>query len=506
MEGQRSTYTYSPLNEAHREIRLLHLLPKQRKTTHSGVEHARELEDIRCTFSLASLNDHPPFEALSYVWGDPKAVIPISLHGHEFPVTLNLHDALSNLRLDCEERILWADALCINQADNDVVFQFGQRARDASIIRDFADDMYRHAGECCRCTPYLRFENSSGVSVSGGIARFKRLTKSHENKDGLDLLSLMGGNSTRECYDPRDKIFGLLGLCGYPGDYRPDYSKSVRQVYEDFVVSQIREAQSLDILSYGYGARHRNLRLPSFVPDWTATLPHDSSLDAKQRYKIVRMGTFNAADCSKEEINIFHPGMGVTRAIAVDTIVDFDHLHGARSLKQEKILERHRRLAKVDDRTQVPYTSRIAALWKTWWGGITLQMNNARVTVSRIDDLDGSNYQQWQKGLFWDVSQKNVDPFYKIAFNYVSAGRKFIVTKMGYMGFAPESCEKGDLIVLMPGGKVPYILRPASEADEIPFTDWTPGNRFTFLGDAYLQGIMHGEAYDEERLELIALV
>lgn len=65
----------------------------------------------------------------------------------------------------------------------------------------------------------------------------------------------------------------------------------------------------------------------------------------------------------------------------------------------------------------------------------------------------------------------------------------------------------------MTGGKVPYILRSASEADELPTTktgagliDSTPGPRFTFLRDAYIQGIMHGEAYDEEKLEPIVLV
>lgn len=129
MEDQRSTYNYVPLRAAAREIRLLHLLPKSftrgymssSRTIQHSHQHSRPrtLDGISCTSSLASLDHPPPFEALSYVWGDPKGVMPIDFDGHEFLVTGNLYCALRHLQLENKERVLWIDALCINQADVD---------------------------------------------------------------------------------------------------------------------------------------------------------------------------------------------------------------------------------------------------------------------------------------------------------------------------------------------------------------------------------------------------
>jgi hypothetical protein len=51
----------------------------------------------------------------------------------------------------------------------------------------------------------------------------------------------------------------------------------------------------------------------------------------------------------------------------------------------------------------------------------------------------------------------------------VSTDRNFIPTAKGYIGWAPELPKEGDLIVLMPGGKVPYDLRPVqSDQDTKP--------------------------------------
>jgi len=49
---------------------------------------------------------------------------------------------------------------------------------------------------------------------------------------------------------------------------------------------------------------------------------------------------------------------------------------------------------------------------------------------------------------------------------------------------------EGDLVAVLPGGKVPYILR-----SHIP-ENTSSGRQFTVLGDAYVHGIMDGEAFD----------
>lgn len=88
-----------------RSIRKLHLL--------SG----KWAEPVHCQLSIISLNDSPDYEALSYAWGDRRVTRNINVNGHVVPVTVNLEEALRQLRHTSTPRDLWVDALCINQLD-----------------------------------------------------------------------------------------------------------------------------------------------------------------------------------------------------------------------------------------------------------------------------------------------------------------------------------------------------------------------------------------------------
>jgi hypothetical protein len=56
---------------------------------------------------------------LSYVWGTEKAPDPILLDGQPFYITENLKDALIMIQHGSKkERVLWIDAICINQNDS----------------------------------------------------------------------------------------------------------------------------------------------------------------------------------------------------------------------------------------------------------------------------------------------------------------------------------------------------------------------------------------------------
>lgn len=57
------------------------------------------------------------YEALSYVWGNQDEKVPILIGEHYFEVTRNLHTALLRLRNHFFERIVWVDAVCIDQGN-----------------------------------------------------------------------------------------------------------------------------------------------------------------------------------------------------------------------------------------------------------------------------------------------------------------------------------------------------------------------------------------------------
>ncbi|OAQ65209.2 ankyrin repeat and SAM domain-containing protein 6 [Pochonia chlamydosporia 170] len=56
-----------------------------------------------------------PFKALSYTWGSPTREETITLNNKELGVTYSLYTALQYLRLENCDRILWIDAICIDQ-------------------------------------------------------------------------------------------------------------------------------------------------------------------------------------------------------------------------------------------------------------------------------------------------------------------------------------------------------------------------------------------------------
>lgn len=60
---------------------------------------------------------------------------------------------------------------------------------------------------------------------------------------------------------------------------------------------------------------------------------------------------------------------------------------------------------------------------------------------------------------------------------------KLFITDSGDIGVGHPDLEEGDVICILFGGRLPYILRPKEE-------------QFTFLGECYFHGIMHGEAMD----------
>jgi hypothetical protein len=93
------------LSKTKLSVRLLRLLPG-----HLG-------DPLRCKLLRTVLVSSAPYEALSYTWGSTAERVPIKVNNIETLVTRNLERALQNLRHEERPRLLWIDALCINQHD-----------------------------------------------------------------------------------------------------------------------------------------------------------------------------------------------------------------------------------------------------------------------------------------------------------------------------------------------------------------------------------------------------
>ena len=96
------------------------LPPKDRKKIRLLKLHGGDESDLTATLKIR--NGQEPYEALSYYWGTDESTSTLSIYANEerykVPITPNLETALRQLRPPSGSRLIWIDALCINQADH----------------------------------------------------------------------------------------------------------------------------------------------------------------------------------------------------------------------------------------------------------------------------------------------------------------------------------------------------------------------------------------------------
>lgn len=100
--------------------------PRMLHYRYNRLQHADEIrqlilhpgapaDPIRCRLEHVRLSDKPPYDALSYAWGDRSKSRTVYFENRSIPVTESLFSALRRLRYQDRNRVLWADAICINQ-------------------------------------------------------------------------------------------------------------------------------------------------------------------------------------------------------------------------------------------------------------------------------------------------------------------------------------------------------------------------------------------------------
>lgn len=115
-----SSYQYQPLSSPSTQIRLLELLPGR------GI--------IQCRLKVTELEEaQDTYEPISYCWKaynreswfgstykekKKQKTFRVRVDGANFSITESLHGALRQMRFESRARLLWADAICINQDDD----------------------------------------------------------------------------------------------------------------------------------------------------------------------------------------------------------------------------------------------------------------------------------------------------------------------------------------------------------------------------------------------------
>lgn len=115
---------YTKLTDSDQEFRVLRILPALASD-----------DQIQCELQLVRLDESPVYDCLSYAWGDLRETKQILIDGHAFEATENLVVALHQLRAHKHPKyhrneLIWIDAICINQKDND------EKSHQVQMMRD----------------------------------------------------------------------------------------------------------------------------------------------------------------------------------------------------------------------------------------------------------------------------------------------------------------------------------------------------------------------------------
>ncbi|KAJ2977668.1 hypothetical protein NUW58_g7739 [Xylaria curta] len=354
-----------------------------------------------------------------------------------------------------------------------------------------------------------------GMCVWEGFTRIDLLAYMRSAKKPQSFLQTLGSVRGRRCHDERDKVYGMLGLASgeWEGFVEVDYSKETEEVYRDVATAAAQRTGRLDFLSFCYGARGEGVKVPSFVPDWTASI--DGVGHAAYLSRTFSISNFNAAHGVKAEWRLIEPEVAVFKGVAFDRVTVIGETQKEDSITTAEILDSWLRVAKVgnvdfssdewDTRRVAEGSDELPDAEKRIWvfgqlmcGDVGCDWDEGNLFTRRADAIkDLPKYRKWHTWIAGGRTSEDFDAdvgYFDNAHMATVRDRRFIVTEKGFLGFAPISVTEGDVVAILAGGSVPYVLRRQSGVDGA-------SDGYTLVGDAYVQGVMDGELLTRYKME-----
>jgi len=378
-------------------------------------------------------------------------------------------------------------------------------------------------------SPYLP---SHAVGTVHGATRMleQRQNYRREVKAGqgfpklIDLLlqaySSQGIDVSLRATDPRDMVYGLMGLATdiEKLSIRPSYEKTCEEVFQETwsVMLQNDGAHLLVWAQVGIDtvghATSSTEKLPTWVPDWRQTR-WPSNLNSN-----LGNGGFMACSLAHIETNWVpteNPRVIALEGVHVDTVQETGAIIWAQSrdviTTLKTLLDEVASFLQTSESTHPgdyvydPDMHR-EALWRIPLCDIEVRppgsyhVSPARATTASreyfLSDVavilsfsqntapNGSDGAERVAVALQEHIQKAISYGGTVITNN---GRRPFLTPRGWIGLGPAAMKSGDVVAILFGCRMPFVLRPSDEG------------RFMLLGDAYVHGLMDGEFMQEER-------
>jgi hypothetical protein len=430
------------------------------------------------------------------------------------------------------ERGWWTRTWAVQEfiLGKEVDFVCGQRIMAAKKLEQALGHAY-HYGLSLSKLLHDRHAISFNTVTLRNIIMLMSCRKWRELGKASPLLPILNVVNWTSCSDPRDKVYGILGIVADPHIARisPDYNLQTHEVYTKLVRCHIESSCRLDILGFAKPSSILE-ELPGWVPDWSVTSVR-WPLNQLVRGSASRRTEYCAAK-SMDASYFFSPDSSVLtcRGALID---------GVDGISLATTPEYPSDMGELQSRSSAnAYGDEVDmfdALWRTFVGNATYPEEpdieaplsfrplfikkclKAEANFS-ADDRD-SHWQPQSAGLGNDtlgtwycnvrgfrVAGKRLSSMlldhgkkyvatdtpvsaavsfaFEQSIQIMQSGRRLITTTNGYIGLAPSGVERGDKVCVLLGCHVPLVLRPV-------------GGQFKVLGDAYLHGIMQGEAVQD---------
>jgi hypothetical protein len=281
---------------------------------------------------------------------------------------------------------------------------------------------------------------------------------------------LLRESAHSEATDPRDKVFAILGFLDEQARnsefLQPDYTKDISNVFVDvvrYIIGREDGEKALsDVFSFFPDAAiDPNEAVPSWVPRWdlgidkfAAGQPHwnaggasvqngaeitDNRVLCLKGIKIC-VPKFTTVGLCTQERSLVHD---VAR---ISSLLDFVHQHSSSSGTKEAIQEAFART----------------------------------LTLGRLGVIDLLEFLSIERRRLEGDNIERASNFHQ----EITFSKEFFFADDYYMGLGPKAIEPGDVVCIVYGHKMPFVLRPTE-------------TQYKYVGACYLDGFMNGEAIEK---------
>lgn len=527
---------YERLPDNH--IRLLHLDPGT-------------FEDpISVTLSVHPLTALPEYDALSYVWGTEKSPNRALVNGCPLEITENLDLALRYLRQESGCRVLWVDALAIDQGYLEernhqvqlmrsiyslaarVLVWLGPAAGQSDLVMSYVnngneiaeEDLMPFAfatmnllkrpwfwrvwviqevtfasqdpivlcgtdkttlslltskitticdAETLETWPRRWLESHMLTTSSSSFLRsfsillvearrlsvlslrvkhFATIIHGTKKSQSVPISFLMSHTLHFLATDPRDKIYGLFGMYemneGAKSKVLPDYSKSIGRVFTEVMEVMIREGS---VHGYGIWPLHTKFRhelddIPSWVPDLrTANDFSRQGEDVKSEWACYSDTYFDPGWIPQqlEPLVQFSIDKGILHVAGAERgrILHLQHFGVRKSSVFEETAQKMPNILSFFHTHSIPVAE-----------GVRCMVPPDNRALSEED-------QQTLIRCLLEGQLLELNRSMQIQIQHMMWRKTFFVTDTGHWGATTDNAQEGDLLVLLFGANIPFILR-----------------------------------------------